>query len=146
MPNLPPILNYQPTYAVTGKQDGAKLVEATLNDFMLPEEFINATCGVLQRRGHNIRTVGDMVDKLQHLSIEDHEALKQAGVLNVYIVGEGQPMPPDGKPYARVWSWREPVDGLMRVAVNVAKMYQSAPTAPVPITAPILGKQIAEDP
>jgi hypothetical protein len=146
MSQLPPILNYQPTYAVTGREDGAKLVEATLNDFMIPEEFINAACGVLQRRGHPIKTVGDLVERLQHLDSGDHDALKQAGILQVYIVGDGQPMPSEGKPYARVWSWREPVDGLMRIAVNVAKMYQTTPSAAVPITAPILSRQIAEDP
>ena len=146
MTELPPILNYRPTYVVTDRDEGAKLVEATLNDFMLPEEFINATCGVLQRLGYDIRTVGDMVDRLQKLQPRDHNALQQAGVLNVYVVGDGQPHPPEGKPYARVWSWREPVDGLMRIAVNVAKMYETAPTELVPITAPILGKQIAEDP
>lgn len=146
MPELPPVLNYQPTYVVTGRDDGAKLIEATLNDFMLPEEFINATCGVLQRLGYEIRTVGDMVDRLQKLQPRDHDALQQAGVLNVFVAGEDQPHPPEGKPYARVWSWREPVDGLMRVAVNVAKMYQTAQTATIPITAPILSKQIAEDP
>lgn len=146
MPELPSLLNYQPTYVVTGLDEGAKLVEATLNDFMLPEEFINVTCGVLQRLGYIISTVGDMVLRLQHLQPKDHDALKQAGVLNVYVVGEGQPHPIDGKPYARVWSWREPVDGLMRVAVNVAKMYQTANSATIPITAPILSKQIAEDP
>ena len=146
MPELPPILNYQPTYVVTSKDEGAKLIEATLNDYMLPEEFINATCGALQRLGYDIKTVGDMVDKLQDLKPKDHDALKQAGVLNVYVVGSGQPSPPEGKPYARVWSWREPVDGIMHVAVNVARMYETARTATVPITAPVFGKQIMEDP
>ena len=145
-PEQYPILNYQPTYVVTGKDQGANLLEATLNDFMLPEEFINATCGVLQRRGYKIYTVGDLVEKLQHLTGEDNVALKQAGILNIFVVGQGKPAPPEGKPYARVWSWREPVDGLMQVAVDVAKMYRTTPSAVVPITAPILGKKIAEDP
>ena len=140
-----PIINYQPTYVVTGSANGVVLIEATLDDFMLPEEFVSVVCGVFHRRGYGVETIGDMVEQLRRLTAEDSESLRQVGAQSVLVVIAQQAQQTEGKPYARVWTWKEPVSGIIRAAADAAKLYGTVSPVPTPLTTPILGKQIPED-
>lgn len=141
--NLHPILSYHPTFVITGRANGAQLVEATLNDFMLPEEFIGAVCGVLRRHGRSVVTVGDMVDGLQRLSGGETQSLQQAGVIAIHVADSLQHAVPEGKPYARLWSGQERVDDIIRDGGDIGQHYATAQATAV--VAPILSKRSVEN-